>query len=243
MTKIFNGFQTATLTAVLAASLSASLAFAGIAKAEGPANSTKLLTAQFEPRHVVQVEVGDFHFKPGQVAPLHTHSAPAVGYVAKGEIIYQIEGEKPQILRAGDAFYEPVGPKIVRFDNASATEEAIFLDFNLEQEGEPFIVFLDQPTEAIDRRTLPTIDIADKMVSKVDVFESYLLPSGSINPTVGEPTMGIVAEGIIEFTIKGGKTQRIVAGSSFAIPAKASGASIVNASAEVPAKVITYTLK
>ena len=86
--------------------------------------SVKLLTAHFEPRQVVQIEVGDFHFLPGQIAPIHTHAAPAVGYVAKGEIIYQVEGEKQQILRAGDAFYEPAGPRILRFDNASATEEA-----------------------------------------------------------------------------------------------------------------------
>ncbi|MFD2205594.1 cupin domain-containing protein [Kiloniella antarctica] len=243
MAKIFNNFHTITLSTVLVASLSASIAFIELAKAGETSSSTKLLTAQFEPRHVVQVEVGDFHFKPGQTAPLHTHTAPAVGYVAKGEIIYQIEGGKPQFLSAGDAFYEPVGPKIVRFDNASATEEAVFLDFNLEQEGEPFIVFLDQPTETIDRRTLPTIDIVDKVVSKVDVFENNLLPAGSINPTEGELILGIVAEGIIEFTTKGGKTKRIIAGKSFAIPAKASGASIINASTEVPAKVITYTLK
>ena len=111
------------LTVALAATITAA-AFTDAASASTGVSSVKLLTAQFEPRQVVQVEVGDFHFTPGQVAPIHTHAAPAVGYVVKGEIIYQVEGEKQQILSAGDVFYEPVGPRILRFDNASATEEA-----------------------------------------------------------------------------------------------------------------------
>ena len=132
------------LTVVLATTVTAA-SFTGAATASTGDSTVKLLTAHFEPRQVVQVEIGDFHFVPGQVAPIHTHAAPAVGYVAKGQIIYQVEGERQQILSAGDVFYEPVGPRILRFDNASATEEAIFLDFNLEQVDEPFILFAAFP--------------------------------------------------------------------------------------------------
>ena len=112
-------------SAVLAASL-AGLGIAGTANAEAANTRTKLLSAHFAPRNVVQVEVGDFHFKPGQVALLHTHDAPAVGYVAKGGIIYQVEGEKPQVLREGDAFYEPTGKRILRFDNVSPPRRQFF---------------------------------------------------------------------------------------------------------------------
>lgn len=101
MTRNLKKFATSTMLTALAAST----ILAGAVGAE-TASSIKLLTANFETRDVVQVEAGDFHFLPGQVAPIHTHSAPAVGYVAKGAIIYQVEGEKPQILREGDAFYE-----------------------------------------------------------------------------------------------------------------------------------------
>lgn len=111
--------------AVLAATFTAAV-LTGAANAGFQTGSVKLLTAEFKARQVAQVEIGDFHFKPGQIAPIHTHTAPAIGYVAKGEIIYQIEGEKPRILRAGDDFYEPAGPRILRFGNASATQEAIF---------------------------------------------------------------------------------------------------------------------
>lgn len=210
--------------------------------ASAPSDTTKLLTAQFESRQVVQVEVGEFHFAPGQVAPIHTHDAPAVGYVVKGMIIYQVEGEKPQILREGDAFYEPTGKRILRFDNGSATEEAIFIDFNLEQQGEPFIVFENQPTEAIDRRTLPTIDLIDQTVDQVDIYASELAQGDTLELSGDEPAMGIVAEGIIEVQVDGKPAQRIVAGSSFELPTDVSLARIVNTSSDVPATVITFRL-
>lgn len=229
-------------TTALATTMLVSAAF-GATSAYGQENSVKLLTANFKSRQVVQVEVGDFHFKPGQVAPVHSHDAPAVGYVAKGQIIYQVEGEKPQILNEGDAFYEPTDTRILRFDNASATEEAIFLDFNLEQVGEPFIVFEHPPTEHIDRRSLPTIDLGGRSVDQVDIYATELSRSGIFEIENAEPTLGLVAEGVVELLIDGATTQRIVAGGSFALPKAGSLGKVVNASSEVSAKVITFRLR
>lgn len=206
-------------------------------------STSKLLTANFESREVVKIEAGDFHFLPGQVAPIHTHAAPAVGYVAKGQILYQVEGEKPQLLNEGDAFYEPAGPRILRFDNASATEEAIFIDFNLQQLGEPFIVFEKELTENIDRRTLPTVTTEGLNVDQVDMFVSEMEPSGSKSLDNQQLVLGYVAEGIVELTIQGEDSRKIVAGGSFSLPIGQSGVSIVNASSEVPAKVISFYLR
>ncbi|MEH6404787.1 MAG: cupin domain-containing protein [Sneathiella sp.] len=217
--------------------------YVGIVNADTGSREIKLLTANFDARQIEQVEVGDFHFKPGQVAPIHTHTAPAVGYVAKGEIIYQVEGEKQKLLREGDAFYEPTGKRILRFDNASATEEAIFLDFNLEQKGEPFIVFEEKPTQAIDRRTLPTIDLKGKTVDQVDIYAQELAGGEVANFKTEVPTLGLVAEGIVELLVKGQKPQRITAGGSFSVPTIGSVATISNSSSEVSAKVITFRLK
>lgn len=237
MNKYVRYFRALALAATVAAA-----ALAGTANANSQDASIRLLTAQFESRQVVQVEVGDFHFAPGQVAPIHTHAAPTVGYVAKGMIIYQIEGEPPQILREGDAFYEPAGPRILRFDNASATEEAIFIDFNLQQVDEPFIVFEHPPTETIDRRTLPTIDLGNERVDQVDIYTSELQPDGTLTLETDGPTLGLVAEGIIEFQIEGQAPQRIVEGGSFALPTANAQATLVNASSEVSANVITFRL-
>ncbi|MVO17777.1 cupin domain-containing protein [Rhodobacteraceae bacterium CY05] len=232
--------KTRTFTAIAALITAGGLATAP--SAETQRSSVKLLTANFETRHVVQVEAGDFHFAPGQVAPVHTHSAPAVGYVAKGSIIYQVEGEKPRVLNEGDAFFEPVGPRILRFDNASATEEAIFIDFNLEQEGEPFIVFEQTPTEAIDRRTLPTFDLSDTDINQVDIHEDNIPAADAIVVETDVATVGIVAEGVVVIETPGVETRRIVAGQSFALPESVSGTKIRNASGEVSAKVISFRL-
>jgi quercetin dioxygenase-like cupin family protein len=234
-----NLFRNMTIAAALAAAVSTTAASAS--STTGP---IKLLTANFESRPIAQVEVGDFHFAPSQVAPIHTHTAPAVGYVARGEIIYQVEGEKLQILRQGDAFYEPAGPRILRFDNASATTEAIFLDFNLERAGEPFIVFEKPLTEKIDRRSLPTVDLGGKPVSRVDVYTNALPRLGSTRIDTQYPTFGVVAEGIIELRVEGKETQRVVVGESFSLPGTDDSlVTIANVSDEIPAEVITFHLR
>lgn len=228
---------------VLAATFTAAAALSGSANAATKQTSIKLLTATFDARQVKQVEVGDFHFKPGQIAPIHTHTAPTVGYVAKGKIIYQVEGELPRILNTGDVFYEPAGPRILRFDNASATDEAIFLDFNLQQDGEPFIVFEEKPTQAIDRRSLPTIDLGGETIDQVNIYTSELQRGGKMKLDNYDSTLGLVAEGVIELRVQGKKTERIAAGGSFSLPSDNPQAEIINASSEVPAKVITFLLR
>ena len=230
-------------TLALATVLTAATTLTGTANSISTDGSTKLLTANFAPRNVVQIEAGDFRFKPGQVAPIHTHSAPAIGYVAKGSIIYQIEGEEPQILNAGDAFYEPVGPRILRFDNASATKEAIFIDFNLEQAGEPFIVFEKPLTEKIDRRTLPTIKLDGQNIDQAEIYTNELKPAGTFKLASNQPTLGLVAEGVVELRVDGKTPQRIVAGGTFALSKAGSRATLINASSEVKAKVITFRLQ
>jgi quercetin dioxygenase-like cupin family protein len=236
MNTLAKSFKKLTLAAAL---LSATTAMAG----DASESTSKLLTANFETREVIKIEAGDFHFVPGQVAPIHTHAAPAIGYVAKGEILYQVEGEKPQLLREGEAFYEPVGPRILRFDNASATEEAIFIDFNLQQQGEPFIVFEKELTEHIDRRTLPTVDLAGQQVDGVDVFVSEVEPAGSKQLTRQEVTLAYVAEGVVSVQGEGEKTRHFKAGETFSLPAGKSSITIANLSAEVPAKVVAFYLR
>ena len=239
----FRHLRATALAATLVATLAAGAAFTGLATANTSNGTVRLLSAKFEPRHVVQVEVGDFHFRPGQVAPIHTHDAPVVGYVAKGSIIYRVEGQRPQILRAGDAFYEAAGSRILRFDNASATEEAIFIDFNLERDGDPFIVFENPPTEAIDRRTLPMIDVADQTIDQVEAYARELAAGATLSLNNQEPTMALVSEGVVELRTQGGLTRRVAAGVSFALLLDGAEITIVNASSEVPAKVITFLLK
>jgi quercetin dioxygenase-like cupin family protein len=212
---------------------------------EPKVDTNKILTAKFDARQVVQIESGDFHFKPWQVGPIHTHPAVCVGYVTKGGIIFQVEGEKPQIIRSGDVFYEPTGPRIMRFDNTSATTETIFIDFCLEQVGEPFLVFEKEPTEFIDRRALPTLKLDSAMtIDQVEIFEHLLQPGGRKKLSNRKFLVtGYVAEGEIELRAEGKETLRIRAGENFYLPVRSSKIFLVNKSSKTPAKVITFKLQ
>lgn len=154
-----------------------------------------------------------------------------------------MEGEAPQILREGDAFYEPVGARILRFDNASATEEAIFIDFNLEQVDEPFIVFEEFPAEAIDRRTLPTIYIEDRTVDQKDIYVSEISNGGPLDMSNQTEALGLGSEGGIELQIEGEENQRYKSGENFALPGANAQATIINASSEVRAEIITFLMR
>lgn len=54
-----------------------------------------------------------------------------MGYIAEGTIYFQIDGENPKLLKAGDAFFEPENVKILHFDNPSKTESVRFIAFYL----------------------------------------------------------------------------------------------------------------
>jgi quercetin dioxygenase-like cupin family protein len=55
---------------------------------------------------VIEYPPGD----PG--TPPHRHSGPAFGYVLEGEMVFELEGEPPRVVRAGEAFWEPGGDVI-----------------------------------------------------------------------------------------------------------------------------------
>ncbi len=105
------------------------------------------------------------------------------------------------------------------------------------------IVFEKAPTEAIDRRTLPTIDLVDQSVDRVDIYASELDRSASIVLEGDEPSLGLVAEGVVELQVNGEAKQRIAAGGTFSLSGADSSATIVNVSSEVGARVITFRLR
>ncbi|WP_066646996.1 MULTISPECIES: cupin domain-containing protein [Sphingomonas] len=219
-----------------------SLAF-GVAAAPasaGEQRATTLLDVRFAPRAVAKVEGGDFHFLPGQPAPIHTHLAPAIGIVVKGTILYQVEGQPLQTLKAGDAFYEPVGPRILRFDNGSETEEAVFIDTNWQRADDPFIHFDKAPTAKIDRRTMTTALAGGATVARVAVKRVDLRPgSAATAPVRAITSYGYVADGAIDLRVANLPMQRVEAGQSFVLPKGAIRVSY-SAAKGAPASVVTF---
>ncbi|MFE5284347.1 cupin domain-containing protein [Nocardia sp. NPDC056611] len=53
-------------------------------------------------------------YPPGdRGAPPHRHpGGPAFGYVIEGEMLFELEGEPPRVIGAGEAFWEPGGDVI-----------------------------------------------------------------------------------------------------------------------------------
>ena len=53
-------------------------------------------------------------YPPGSAgAPPHRHpSGPAFGYMLEGEMLFELEGQPPRVIRAGEAFWEPGGDVI-----------------------------------------------------------------------------------------------------------------------------------
>ena len=55
---------------------------------------------------LIELPPGD----PG-IAP-HRHSGPVFGYMLEGEMLFELEGEAPYPIKAGEAFWEPGGDVI-----------------------------------------------------------------------------------------------------------------------------------
>jgi quercetin dioxygenase-like cupin family protein len=96
---------------------------------------TALLTAGLgEPKTVARVEVKRIDMAPGVASGRHLHPCPVVGVVLEGSVHFQVEGEAPRVLRAGDAFFEPAHAHIAHFD--AQEQGAAFLAHYLLGEGE-----------------------------------------------------------------------------------------------------------
>ena len=88
------------------------------------------------------VEIKEVNMTGGQEAPKHLHPCPVVGYIVSGRVLFQIEGQESEILKEGDAFYEPKNKTILHFDNASKDKPLIFVAFYLKEQHEENIKVL-----------------------------------------------------------------------------------------------------
>ncbi|MFE2583922.1 cupin domain-containing protein [Streptomyces sp. NPDC059378] len=66
---------------------------------------------------LVTLQPGD----PG--APPHRHPGPLFGYVTQGEILFELEGQPPRVLKAGDAVFEP-GGDVIHYQGANNLPDA-----------------------------------------------------------------------------------------------------------------------
>jgi quercetin dioxygenase-like cupin family protein len=92
-------------------------------------------------------------FPPGDPGtPPHRHAGPAFGYVLDGEMVFELEGEPPRVLRAGEAFWEPGGDVIHYQDGNNRDDVAVrFLVTMLCEPGKPMLTLVDDE-ELVQRK-------------------------------------------------------------------------------------------
>ena len=83
-------------------------------------------------------------------SPPHRHSGPIFGYVLDGEMVFELEGEPPRVVRAGEAFWEPAG--VIDYQDGNNRDDipVRFICVNLCEPGKPRINLVDE--EELARR-------------------------------------------------------------------------------------------
>lgn len=111
-------------------------------KAQNNIKRKVLLNTDVGKRTISSVKVVEIEFPAGQKAPYHKHPCPVIGTIIAGTCLVQVEGKEPQILKPGDAFYEPADTPIVHFDNYSETEPMKFVAYYLAHDEKELIEIL-----------------------------------------------------------------------------------------------------
>lgn len=125
----------AALAATLTAGALALTAVAGLGETKlTPVLSTPLKGMEGMEGQVVLIEAD-----PGWETPKHHHPGQLFVYVLEGSLEVAVEGEEPRTIGPGEAVYEtPDVPMVGR--NASTTEPAKLIVFQVGKAGEPLMV-------------------------------------------------------------------------------------------------------
>ena len=82
---------------------------------------------------------------PGSAGfPPHRHSGPSFYYMLEGELQFELEGEPPRVIRAGEAFWEP-GGDIIHHSNANNRDDmrCRYTVTMLGAPGQPMLTLVD----------------------------------------------------------------------------------------------------
>ena len=85
-------------------------------------------------------------YPPGSAgAPPHRHpGGPAFGYMLEGEMLFELEGEPPRVIHAGEAFWEP-GGDVIHYSDANNRDDIAsrFVVTMLCVPGQPMLTLVD----------------------------------------------------------------------------------------------------
>jgi quercetin dioxygenase-like cupin family protein len=92
-----------------------------------PADFSHVLP-QLDGSHLRAIVV-EVNYAPGEADKPHSHPCTVIGYVAQGEIRFQIKGGTESVYKAGESFYEPPNGVHQVSANASDKEPAKLIAF------------------------------------------------------------------------------------------------------------------
>ena len=72
-----------------------------------------------------EAHMGAVAIPPGGVIAWHTHFGDEIGYVAEGEIEFELDGEAMQKLKAGDSFFAPAGKRHTARNSGTTVARAV----------------------------------------------------------------------------------------------------------------------
>lgn len=87
-------------------------------------------------REAVQTRVD---FEPGAVAPWHSHPGEELIYVPEGVLEFQIQGQQPVTLKAGDVYFIPTGA--VHTARNPGTAPGVELATYIVEKGKPLLIW------------------------------------------------------------------------------------------------------
>jgi quercetin dioxygenase-like cupin family protein len=82
---------------------------------------------------------------PGSAGfPPHRHSGPSFYYMLEGELQFELDGEPPRVIRAGEAFWEP-GGDVIDYSNANNRDDmrCRYTVTMLGAPGQPMLTLVD----------------------------------------------------------------------------------------------------
>ena len=85
-------------------------------------------------------------YPPGSPGyPPHRHAGPAFGYMLEGEMLFELEGDPPRVIRAGEAFWEP-GGDVIHYSDANNRDDikGRFVVTMLCVPGAPMLTLVDE---------------------------------------------------------------------------------------------------
>ena len=124
----------------LALSLSLTLFTAGSAPAEdAPIVRREILKTELQGLQGMDGIMYVTDIAPGAAAPRHSHPGYEFNYVLKGALTFEIDGEQPKTISAGQATFTPRG-RIHKVTNASSSEPAQIVVVLIHEEGQPLAV-------------------------------------------------------------------------------------------------------